>query len=346
MKKSFILHALVATGLFCGLLLAPLSNANALQFALVAKRVDQAFYIRAGEGCAEAARAEGDTCLLLGASGTSHFRRQDEVLAQALDRDLDGIALSVTHSKWLADHALKRLDKTLLITFNSDLGPDERHLRRAYIGLDNLAFGQRLGKLVQHFRPQGGDLCILIGNRQDISYQERLHGIRQQLRGRSAASGEDARLKGENGWREPERCPLFNADNLQNTLAQLVTLLRTRDADTVISTGSWPIFRADAYRRQVGPLLAGFEQEGRRPTIVIATQEPTAAQHGLLDDGLVQAYLSQEGHEVGRQCYWALKRLAQGETVPERIPTDSRVYLPGGESLPQPETSPSGRDPL
>ncbi|SEJ54939.1 ribose transport system substrate-binding protein [Azotobacter beijerinckii] len=344
MKKSFISRVLVATGLFCGLLLAPSNNANALQFALVAKRVDQAFFIRAGEGCAEAARAQGDTCLLLGASGTPHFRQQDEVLAQALDRDLDGIALSATHSKWLADHALKRLDKMPLITFESDLGPDERHLRRAYVGPDNLAFGQRLGKLVQHFRPQGGDLCILIGNRQDTGYQERLHGIRQQLRSRSAESGEDARLKGENGWSEPERCPLFNADNSRNTLAQLVTLLRTRDVDTIISTASWPVFQTDSYRQQVGPLFADFKQEGRRPTIVIATQEPSSAQRALLDDGLVQAYLSVDGYEVGRQCYWVLKRLSQGETVPEGILTDSHVLLPGGASLPQPETSPSDRD--
>ncbi|GAB3472272.1 hypothetical protein [Azotobacter salinestris] len=63
------------------------------------------------------------------------------------------------HSKWLAGRALKRLGKTPLITFDSDLGPAERHLRRGYVGLDNPAFGRQLGQVVQRLRPQGGTLC-------------------------------------------------------------------------------------------------------------------------------------------------------------------------------------------
>lgn len=97
-----------AASLLCGLLLARLVNAEPLRFALVAKRIDQSFYVLAGEGCAEAAQAEDDTCLLLGPLGTQHFREQNEVLSQTLARDdLDGIGLAVTHSEWLARHALQ-----------------------------------------------------------------------------------------------------------------------------------------------------------------------------------------------------------------------------------------------
>ncbi|NHN77676.1 substrate-binding domain-containing protein [Azotobacter chroococcum] len=328
MKKppSFCFHS-TAT-LLCGLLLILPAGAGPLQFALVAKRVDQRFFILAGEGCAEAAQAQGDTCLLLGASGPAHFRQQNKALEQALERDLDGIALAVTHSKWLAEHALQRTDKTPLITFDADLAPAEQHLRRGYVGIDNLAFGRQLGMLAQRLRPQGGKLCVLTGDLQDSYQQERLQGIRQQLGGIPSHRGAD-RLSGEKGWSEPHRCPLERAETPESALLQLATLLNTRHFDAIISLGSWPVHHADSYRRQIGPLLAELDAKRSHPAIIIASSEPDAAQRALLNDGLVQAYLDMNSREIGRQSYWMLKRLARGEPTAETFLVDSYiVYLP------------------
>lgn len=299
-----------------------------MQFALLAKRTDQHFFIQAGRGCAEAARAEGDTCLLLGAPGPAHFRRQNAALEQALDQKLDGIALSVTHSQWLARHALQRLGETPLITFDSDLAPAERHLRRGYVGIDNLAFGQRLGLLAQRFRPRGGKLCILNSSQQDPNLRERLQGIRQQLRGARGDGGTE-RLAGENGWREVGRCPLYTADNQENALLQLATLLKTTELDAIVSVGSWPIYEAEAFRRQLGPLLVELGRKGKRPIIVMTADEPDEQQLALLEDGLVQAYVGAKCTEIGRQSYYMMKRLAQGQPVAGQVLVDSQIYLPG-----------------
>jgi len=330
LKRHLFSRLLSAAGLLCGLPLGLPAGAEPLQFALIAKRVDHPFFIQAGEGCAEAAQAQSDTCLLLGAAGLEHFRLQNQALEQALDRDLDGLALSVTHSEWLAEHALQRAGKTPLITFEADLKPAEQHLRRSYVGLDNLAFGQQLGALAQRFRPQGGKLCVLNGSSRETNYQERLQGIRQQLRGSQAQTegGEANRLSGENGWSEPNRCPLYRAENPEKALLQLAALLNTSAVDVIISTGSWPIYHADVFRQQLGPLLAELDKKSVRPAIIVAANEPDAAQRALLDDGLVQAYLSLEGREIGRQSYRMLKRLAQGEPVPEKVFVDSHLYLP------------------
>lgn len=318
----------IAAGLLCGLLVTPLASADPLQFALVAKRIDHDFFISAAKGCAEAAQAQGDTCLLLGASGASHFRRQNEALEQALARGLDGIALSVTHSKWLANHALKRANKTPLITFDSDLEPAEQHLRRGYVGLDNLAFGRQLGMLAQRLRPQGGKLCVLSGSSRDTNHRERLRGIRQQLRGDQAESRAADRLNGQNGWSEPNRCPLYDTDNQESALLKLATLLNsTNQYDTIISLGSWPVHHADIYRRQLGPLLARLKAKGTSPTIIIAIPEFDTALRPLLEDGLVQAYLSMESREIGRQSYRLLKSLVRGEPIPKRIFVNSHAYL-------------------
>ncbi len=315
--------------LLCGLLLAPLASAAPLQFALVAKRVDHRFFILAAEGCAEAAQAQGDSCLLLGAAGPTHFRRQNEALKAAFERGLDGIALSVTHSKWLADHALQRAGKTPLITFDSDLGPAEQPLRKGYVGLDNLLFGQQLGMLAQRFRPQGGRLCILSGSPQDTNLQERIQGIRQQLlRSGRGADGTVDPLNGENGWSESQRCPLYSADDQEKALIQLATLLSTSQVDAIVTTGSWPIYQADAFRRQLGPLLAERGTRGTGPVIIMTADEPDEAQLELLDEGLVQAYLGAQSRELGRQSYRILKHLARDEPIPEKVLVGSHIYLP------------------
>ncbi len=317
-------------GLACALLLTPLSaHAASLQFALLAKRTDQSFFLEVAQGCAEAAAAEGDTCLLLGATGPAHFRRQNEALEQALAQGLDGIALSVTGSRWLAEHALRHLRQTPLITFDSDLAPSERYLRRGYVGIDNLAFGRQLGQLLQRFRPQGGRLCILSGGQLDPNLRERLSGVRQQLRGSRDADGAEP-LAGEHGWYETERCPLYSADNPENALLQLTTLLESTELDAIVAVGIWPIYDADAFRQQLGPLLEELGRQGRRPTIVMTASEPDERQLALLNDGLVQAYAGVNSHEIGRQSYRMLKRLALGQAVAGEIIVDSRVYLPGG----------------
>ncbi|WP_089167580.1 substrate-binding domain-containing protein [Azotobacter chroococcum] len=314
-KHPLSSHRLSVAALLCGLALAPLAAAEPLRFALLAKRVDHPFFIVALEGCAEAARVQGDTCLLLGPAGSRHFRRQNEALEQALERSFDGIALSVTHSQWLAGHALQRLGQTPLITFDSDLGPGERHLRRGYVGLDNLAFGRQLGRL-----------CILSASPQDTNLRERLQGIRQQLRGLEPAEAE--RLDGENGWSELKRCPLYGSGDQQSALFQLTTLLNSGQADTLVGLGSWPVHRAGEFHRQLGPLLAGLDARGARPVIILPTIELDGAQRALLDEGLVQAYLSMETREIGRQSYWMIKRLAQGLDAPERVLVKTHVHLP------------------
>lgn len=317
-------HLLV---LLLGLLLAPLAAAEPLRFALVAKSADSFFFTLVGRGCAEAARAEGDSCVLLGAPGPMHFRRQNEALGRAIDDGLDGLALSVSNSQFLAENALQRIGGIPLLTFDSDLDAGERHLRYGYVGADNLSIGRELGALAQRLRPQGGQLCILSATRRETNLQERIAGIRQQL---GSAAAQPGRLQQDNGWREASRCPLYNADTPQNSLAQLDILLSTPGIDTVISTGSWLVSEPAVFRARFAGRLAELEKQGRHPDILIVTTgEPDREQQALLDEGLIQGYVSLDAVEMGRQSYRLMKRLARGLTIPERTYTANRTYLPG-----------------
>lgn len=314
-------------GLFCALLFAPLASADSLRFALVAKTIDHPPFIQAGKGCAEAARAEGDSCILLGPSGSAHFRQQDRILGEALGMGLDGIAVSVTRSHWLAEHSLQRAGQTPLITFDADLEPADQHLRRAYVGYDDRKFGHRLGRLAQRIRPQGGQLCLLAGSLHDTNIDMRIQGVRDYLGGAQGV-GPSGHLSGASGWREHARCPLYSSGNQEVALRQLATILDSASIDLIISMGSWPVSDPEKFRKDAGPLLAEHQARGTRPAIVIGIGEPSAEQLALLDEGLVQAYLAVSFRELGRQSYWVLKRLAQGKPVPRTTLLESRVYLP------------------
>lgn len=314
-------------GLFCGLLFAPLASAESLRFALIAKTVDSIPFIQAGQGCAEAARAEGDSCILLGPSGSAHFRQQDRILSEALEMGLDGIGVSVTNSRWLADHSLQRLGRTPLITFDTDLAPPDRYLRRAYVGFDDLKFGQQLGYLIQRLRPQGGQICLLAGNLYDPNVDVRIQGLREYLSG-GQDIGADGRLSGEGGWREHERCPLYSSGYQKVALRQLSTMLNSARIDAIVSLGSWLVQDPELFREEAGPLLTEHQAQGTLPAIVIGIGEPSAEQLALLDEGLVQAYLALGFRELGHESYRVLKRLARGEPVPESTLLGSRTYLP------------------
>lgn len=314
-------------GLFWALLLAPLASADSLRFALVAKTVDTIPFIQAGEGCAEAARAEGDSCILLGPTGSAHFRQQDRILREALGMGLDGIAVSVTSSRWLAEHSLQRAGQTPLITFDADLDPADQHLRRAYVGFDDRKFGHRLGYLAQRIRPQGGQLCLLAGSLHDTNIDMRIQGVREYLGGAQGV-GSSGRLSGTSGWQEHERCPLYSSGNQEVTLRQLTTMLDSAQIDLIISLGSWLVLDPEKFRKDAGPLLAEHQARGTRPAIVVGIGEPSAEQLALLDEGLVQAYLAISFRELGRQSYWVLRRLAQGKPAPKTTLLESQVYLP------------------
>ncbi|MFB8828884.1 hypothetical protein ACE0DR_04920 [Azotobacter sp. CWF10] len=89
------------------------------------------------------------------------------------------------------------------------------------------------------------------------------------------------------------RCPLYQANDPPTALLKLAILLNSgSQVDAIITPGSWLVYEAEEFRRQIAPILAELDQKGTRPVIIMTINEPDAAQLALLDDGLVQAYLA------------------------------------------------------
>lgn len=282
-------------------------------FALVGKSTGDPNFIRAWQGCAEEAQLQGDRCLHLGSPGAAQARQQDAAILAALNQPLAGLAVSVSHSAFLAEGSLKwaAAQRVPVITFDSDLEPAHRALRRGYVGPDNLAFGRQLGAAVRLARPQGGLVCLLTDGK-DPNLQQRLWGVRQALSQQPGLPSTE-RLQGQGGWKEPARCPWQSGDNTARAVKQVRLSLQEMKADVVISVGHWPVMDVPLFRAAIEPLKAGMTERGQ--AIFVAMGQPDDAQLTLLRDGLVQAFASIDFMTMGREAYRQMKRLAQGGAI-------------------------------
>jgi ribose transport system substrate-binding protein len=299
--------------------------AQALVFGLAGKSATDPNFVAAWHGCADEARKHGDRCVYIGTQGPAHFRTQDSAILEALDRKLDGLAVSITNSEWLAGSSLQKAAdrKVPVVTFDSDLAPGRSYLRRSYVGPDNVAFGRQLGLIAKRLRPQGGQVCFMSADPYSPNLNERILGARQHLEDNPLIS-KDNKLSGKAGWQETSRCPWYNGDDSLRAGAQTAQALTKQSADLVISVGAWPVVDEAQYRRAMAPLRD--ELASGRKQVIIGIGEVAPAQMALLKEGLVHAYVSIDFTQMGRMAYLQLKRLATGRTVSEVVRTDTRIY--------------------
>ena len=315
---------LVRWGWLVALLWTATAQAQGQVFALAGKRVDDPNFVAAWRGCAAEARTWGDSCLQVGRPGPARARVQDAAIAEALERGVAGLAVSVTNSRYLAESSLKAAAqrKVPVVTFDSDLDAAHRALRRVYVGPDNAELGRQLAALAAARHPRGGTLCLLAADGRDTNLAERMTGVRRGLSG-DPARPEGARLDGQRGWRELPRCPWFNDDDPARALRQLGLAFGDERADVVIAVGAWPVVDVARYRAAVRDLA--LDDRSRARSVVVATGETSPAQQGLLRDGLVHGYVSIDFEQMGRYAYRAMKRLARDLPVDPVIRTGATV---------------------
>lgn len=303
--------------------IAPVWSAG-MVFGLAGKRLDDPNFQAAWRGCEAEARRRGDRCLHLGEPGPANVRVQDAAIQRALEDGLHGLAVSVTHSAYLAEHGLARAraDGVPVVTFDSDLDAAHHALRRSYIGPDNEAFGRTLGELVRQRLPRGGKVCLMSADPHDPNLDLRLKGVRRAL-GQVDSAGA-ARLQGQGGWTEPARCPWFNGDQPERARRQMVLSLDALQVDALISVGHWPVADVAVYEAAVQGLAPRRPNAGEAVFVGIGTM--TAGQVLLLRQGLLGGAVELDFDAMGRAAYLTMKRLAGGARVEDFVRTPFKVH--------------------
>ena len=205
-----------------------------------------------------------------------------------------------------------------VLTWDSDLLPENTDLRIAYVGTKNYDIGVNLAKIAQEIKPDGGTICIQSGGAAAANHNERMQGIRDTLGGFSGTTSPGERLTGQNGWTEVDGCPLYTDDDFPRSVQQMEDILaRYPDLDAFVPTGGFPQFVPDAYRN-VATKVKDRIDSGELALVVADT---LPVQMDLMKEGLSLGQVGQRPFEMGYKTMYFLLDIVKDGKNPEDRPT-------------------------
>jgi ribose transport system substrate-binding protein len=283
------------------------------KFALVPKAMNNPFFDLARDGCMKAqADIPNIECVYIGPAEHTETE-QVQIVQDLISKGIDGIAVSPSNAAAMAV-ALKAAHDAGIptLTWDSDLLPQDKANRAAFVGTHNYDIGVNLAKIAASLKPKGGKICLQTGGASAANHNERLQGIRDTLGGRSGTSPPGDPLKGENGWTEVDGCPLITNDDSATAVQQLQDILgKYADLDVYITTGAFTQWSDNAFRQAVDP----YKDKIKSGQLVFVSADTLDMQMQQLKDGLSDGQVGQRPFQMGYLAMQRLLDLKQGKTL-------------------------------
>ena len=311
--KKFMLTAAVALGA----IVAASSMAQAKYvFALVPKNMNNPFFDQARDGCkkAEAESKGAFECMYIGPGEHGGGEEEVQIVQDLVAKKVDGIAVSPANAAAMAVALQAAKEAGIpVLTWDSDLLPENKDLRVAYIGTHNYEIGVNLAKIAMTVKPKGGKICIQSGGAAAANHNERMQGIRDTLAGKASAASPGDRLAGQNGWTEIEGCPLYTDDDFPRSVQQFEDIMaKNPDLDAFIPTGGFPQFIPDANRAAVGK----YKDKIASKSLALIVADTLPVQIDQMKEGLSLGQVGQRPFEMGYKTMMALKDMKDGKAPP------------------------------
>ena len=311
--KSFLLGTAIAFGAMC---LATSGAEAKYVFALVPKNMNNPFFDQARDGCkkAETESKGAFQCMYIGPGEHGGGEEQVQILQDLVAKKVDGIAVSPSNAAAVAVALQAAKDAGIpVLTWDSDLLPDSKGLRAAYIGTHNYEIGVNLAKLATQIKPKGGTVCIQSGGAAAANHNERMQGIRDILSGKKSAASPGDRLTGQNGWTEIDGCPLYTDDDFPRSVQQFQDIMaKNPNLDAFIPTGGFPQFVPDANRAAVGP----YKDKIASKALALVVADTLPVQIDQMKEGLSLGQVGQRPFEMGYKTMFFLKDIKEGKAPP------------------------------
>jgi ribose transport system substrate-binding protein len=285
-------------------------------FALVPKNTNNPFFDQARDGCKKAeAESNGKfTCLYIGPDEHGGGEEEVQVVADLIAKHVDGIAVSPSNAAAMGKELAEAKKAGIpVLTWDSDLLPQDKGERLAYIGTHNYDIGVNLAKLIMAKKPQGGTICIQSGGAAAANHNERMQGIRDTLSGQKSSESPGVRLTGQNNWKEVDGCPLYTNDDFTVAVQQMEDITgKYPSLDVFVPTGGFPEFVEQAYKRVAGNL----KDKIASGQIVVAVADTLPMQLEELKAGLASGNVGQRPFDMGYKAMFALYDIKQGKPAP------------------------------
>ena len=308
---------LMSTVLALGAITVAASGAQAkFVFALVPKNMNNPFFDQARDGCKKAeAESNGEfECMYIGPGEHGGGDEAVAIVQDLVAKKVDGIAVSPANAAAMAVAAQAAKDAGIpVLTWDSDLLPENKDLRVAYIGTHNYEIGTNLAKIVKTIKPNGGTVCIQSGGAAAANHNERMQGIRDELSGKMSAASPGDVLKGEGGWTEAEGCPLYTDDDFPKSVQQFEDFMaKNPNVDAFVPTGGFPQFIPDANRAAVEK----YKDKIAKKELALVVADTLPIQIDQMKEGLSLGQVGQRPFEMGYKTMMALKDMKEGKAAP------------------------------
>jgi ribose transport system substrate-binding protein len=280
--------------------------------AIVVKGLDNPFFEQIHLGCEKwngENAASGYKCLYTGPASSADEAGEVQIVEDLLNRpDVQAIAISPSNAPLMAKLLREKAPKIPVMTIDADLGKDDAALRKTYLGTDNYLMGVKFAEHLQKLKPNGGTICLQLGNVAADNINARAAGTRDTLAG---AKGTD-KLTGQNGWTEIAGCPVFTNDQADLANQQMAdTFTANPDLDAFVLEGGWAQFAPQAYAQvtdQVKDKMASKK-------LVIVAGDTLPPQMEALKAGRSHVQVGQRPFEMGYRAPSVMLDLIEGKPV-------------------------------
>jgi ribose transport system substrate-binding protein len=283
--------------------------------AVVVKGLDNPFFTVMGQGCADWNAAHADSeyeCLYTGPALSSDEAGEVQIVQDLITRGVAGIAISPSNAPAMANMLKAAAPSMPIMTIDADLMAEDKALRKTYFGTNNYDMGVGMANELKKLKPEGGTVCLQLGNVAAANINERAAGFRDTIAGSKGVE----RLDNANGWTEVEGCPVFTNDDIPTANQQMAdTFTAHPDLDAFILVGGWAQFGPQAYAQNTDQVKAKLDSK----ELIIIAGDTLPPQIQAFKEGRSHAQIGQRPYQMGNEAPDVLIKLIGGETVDDPL---------------------------
>lgn len=280
--------------------------------AVVVKGLDNPFFEQINLGCQKWNKENANSgykCFYTGPASSADEVGEVQIVEDLLNRpDVVAIAISPSNAPLMAKMLREKAPKIPIMTIDADLGKDDADLRKTYLGTDNYLMGVKFAEHLKKLKPEGGTICLQLGNVAADNINARAAGARDTLSGKKGIE----RLAGEGGWTEIAGCPVFTNDQADLANQQMAdTFTANPNLTSFMLVGGWAQFAPQAYAQVTDQVMDKLKAK----SLAIVAGDTLPPQMEALKAGRSHVQVGQRPFEMGYRAPTVMIELLDGKTV-------------------------------
>jgi ribose transport system substrate-binding protein len=280
--------------------------------AIVVKGLDNPFFEQINKGCQKwngENAGSGYSCFYTGPASSADEVGEVQIVQDLLQRpDVAAIAISPSNAPLMAKMLREQAPKIPIMTIDADLSAEDADLRVTYLGTDNYLMGVKFAEHLKALKPDGGTVCLQLGNVAAANINARAAGTRDTLSGEKGIE----MLTGQGGWTEIAGCPVFTNDQADLANQQMAdTFTANPDLTAFMLIGGWAQFAPQAYAQVTDQVMDKLKAQ----SMVIVAGDTLPPQMEALKAGRSHVQVGQRPFEMGYRAPSVMIDILNGKAV-------------------------------